>query len=193
MRQTGGGRHRNLKTARKGISAYTMQIYEQGRPCEQRSAGGVGAVEEMARQILYLHGLTDFERGTTVNAGVAHGGSRPNIIAEHAMLEIDVRTWTVEEAQRIDALIRGRKPTREGLRIEVEGGIGRPPLELTPRNRALFEQAQACARALGLELSGSTVGSGSDSNFTSALGMPTLDGRWARWAMARMPSRGTSK
>lgn len=166
----------NLKTARKGTSAYTMQIYGKAAHAGNDPQGGVSAVEEMARQILYLHGLTDFERGTTVNAGVAHGGSRPNIIAEHAMLEIDVRTWTVEEAQRIDALIRGRKPTREGLRIEVQGGIGRPPLELTPRNRALFERAQACARALGLALSGSAVGGGSDGNFTSALGVPTLDG-----------------
>ena len=166
----------NLKTARKGTSAYTVRIFGKAAHAGNDPKGGVSAVEEMAKQILYLHGLTDFEKGTTVNAGVASGGTRPNIIAEAAALEIDVRTWTMEEAQRIDALIHGLKPTREGIRIEVEGGIGRPALELTEANQALFQTAQAVAGQLGLPLAGAAVGGGSDGNFTSAVGVPTLDG-----------------
>lgn len=166
----------NLKTARKGTSAYTVILHGKAAHAGNDPEGGVSAVEEAARQILYLHGLTDFEKGTTVNVGVVQAGTRPNIIAERAQLEIDVRTWTMEEAQRIDALIQGLHPTHAGIRIEVEGGIGRPALEFTERNQALLERAQACAGALGMELSEAAVGGGSDGNFTSAIGVPTLDG-----------------
>jgi glutamate carboxypeptidase len=40
----------------------------------------------------------------------------------------------------------------------------------------LFELAQAIGRELGMDLGESSTGGGSDGNFTSALGIPTLDG-----------------
>jgi glutamate carboxypeptidase len=46
----------------------------------------------------------------------------------------------------------------------------------TPRVAALFQEAQSMARELGIRLEESSTGGGSDGNFTSALGVPTLDG-----------------
>ena len=87
-----------------------------------------------------------------------------------------MRTWTMEEAQRIDGIIKGLKPSREGITLKVEGDIGRPALEFTPRNQQLFALAQKTAEEMGLSVEGGFVGGGSDGNFTSALGIPTLDG-----------------
>ena len=120
--------------------------------------------------------LTDYDKGTTVYVGVAQGGTRANIVAERAQMEVDVRTWTLAEAQRIDGIIQGLQPTRPGISLEVSGGIGRPALEFTPANQQAFALAQQAAEELGQHVEGAAVGGGSDGNFTSALGVPTLDG-----------------
>lgn len=166
----------NLKTARKGTGKYTVTITGKASHAGNDPQGGVSAVEEMAKQTLYLHGLTDYDKGTTVNVGVARGGTRPNIVAEEAVMEVDVRTWSLQEAQRIDGLLQGLQPTRPGITLRVEGGIGRPALEFTEANKKAFAIAQQAAAELGQALEGAAVGGGSDGNFTSALGVATLDG-----------------
>ena len=97
----------------------------------------------------------------TVHGRAAHAGNEP---------EKGV------SAQRIDGIIKGLKPSREGITLKVEGDIGRPALEFTPRNQQLFALAQKTAEEMGLSVEGAFVGGGSDGNFTSALGIPTLDG-----------------
>lgn len=166
----------NLKKARKGTGKYTITIYGKASHAGNDPQGGVSAVEEMAKQTLFLHSLTDYDKGTTVNVGVAQGGTRANIVAERAQMEVDVRTWTLAEAQRIDGIIQGLQPTRPGISLEVSGGIGRPALEFTPANQQAFALAQQAAEELGQHVEGAAVGGGSDGNFTSALGVPTLDG-----------------
>jgi glutamate carboxypeptidase len=61
----------------------------------------------------------------------------------------------------------------------VSGGLNRPPMERTEGTVRLLRAAQEAARSLGIELGESAVGGGSDGNFTSALGIPTLDGMGA--------------
>ena len=67
------------------------------------------------------------------------------------------------------------EPSAAGVVIEVEGGIGRPPLEPTPRNRALWRMAESLGREIGLELTEGRAGGGSDGNTTSRY-TATLDG-----------------
>jgi glutamate carboxypeptidase len=91
-------------------------------------------------------------------------------------VEADCRTPTAEEAERVTREIRNLKPVLDGARIEVEGEFRRPPLEPTPRNTVLFEEARAVARSLGREIQGGSTGGASDGNLTSGEGTPTLDG-----------------
>ena len=78
-------------------------------------------------------------------------------------------------------------------RIEIDGGIDRPPLE-SSASLELFAIAQQVAQALGLpELQSCAVGGASDGNLTAAAGVATLDGLGAvgdgahadhEWALA---------
>jgi glutamate carboxypeptidase len=81
---------------------------------------GISAVDELARLVLELHSYNDSEAGTTVNVGVVRGGTRPNVIATEA--EVDVRFFVPEEGRCIDALVRGLRPRNPGASVEVEGG-----------------------------------------------------------------------
>jgi glutamate carboxypeptidase len=176
-----GGR---LKTARKGVGRFTLEV--TGRPAHAgvEPEKGVSAVGELAHQVLALHGLNDVAAGTMVNVGVVHGGTVANVIAARATAEVDVRARSLAEARRVESALLGLRPVLAGASVSVRGGFNRPPMERTPQVAALFERAQRIGRSLGLELGEGATGGGSDGNFTAALGVPTLDGLGAPGAGA---------
>ncbi len=165
-----------LKTSRKGNGIFKMRIKGKASHSGNHHAEGISAVEEMAHQILFLHSLTDYTLGTTINAGIAHGGNRINVVAEQAEIDIDVRISKLEEAERISKRIVEAKPYLNGVSIEVEGEINRPPMVRTAQTEQLFSLAADCGKELGIDLTEASVGGASDGNFTAALGIPTLDG-----------------
>lgn len=166
----------NLKIARKGVLKYAVVIRGRAAHAGNDPLQGVSAVEEAARQILYLHSLNDYQKGTTLNVGVVRGGTRPNVVAEQAVLELDVRVETPFERKRIDSIVRQLQPFQSGISLTVQPLGGRPPMEPNNKARRLLELAQQSAKALGFTVQGVLAGGGSDANFTAALGCPTLDG-----------------
>ena len=165
-----------LKTARKGVGRFVLEIKGRAAHAGVEPEKGISAVQELAQQILYLHGLADLPQGTTINVGVVHGGTRPNVVAAHAQAEVDVRVWTLAEAGRVAMAIKQARPFTPGIELRVRGDFTRPPMEKTVASSVLFKRAQEMGRNLGLDLTESSTGGGSDANFTSVLGIPTLDG-----------------
>ena len=165
-----------LKTWRKGVGFFRLEIEGKSSHAGADPEKGVSAVEELAHQVLYLHGLTDYEKGSTVNVGVVAGGTRSNVVAARAEAEIDLRVMNEAEARRLTEAILNLKPVLTGTTLRVTGGMNRPPMERAARNVALYERAAELGRELGLTLKEAGSGGGSDGNFTAALGIPTLDG-----------------
>ncbi|HHX10675.1 MAG TPA: M20 family metallopeptidase [Firmicutes bacterium] len=166
----------SLKTWRKGVGSFTVSIKGRASHAGADYEKGVSAITEAAHQILRLHGLTDLDAGTTVNVGVVKAGTRSNVIAEQATLEVDLRVKTLDAANTVIPEIKGLKPVHPEVTLEVKGELNRPPMERTEGNLRLFNLAQEIGREMGMELTESGTGGGSDGNFTSALGIPTLDG-----------------
>lgn len=165
-----------LKTARKGVGQYRLKVLGRAAHAGLDSDKGQSAVVEMARQICAIDAFTDRTGGTTVNPGVVRGGTRSNVVAAEAEVEIDARVARAVDAPRLDRKLRALRPFNRNCKLEISGCINRPPLERTPAVVALFRKAQALARELGFELGEAAVGGASDGNFTAALGVPTLDG-----------------
>jgi glutamate carboxypeptidase len=164
-----------LKTTRKGIGGFDLQISGRAVHAGIEPEKGISAIQELAHQILKLHSLTDMQKGTTVNVGVVRGGTVSNVVAPTASAEIDVRAWTQEEAERITQAMQGLQPIHPGATLTVQGGWNRPPLE-RKATQAIFQKAQAIGQTLGMTLQEGGTGGGSDGNLTGALGVPTLDG-----------------
>ena len=164
-----------LKTARKGIGRFRVTV--RGIPAHAGldPTAGASAILEMADLIQRLHALTDLERGRSVNVGTIRGGTRPNVVAAEASAGVDARVITVADGEAITRAIHALEPRTPGTSIHVDGGLGVPPLERTSRNRALWHQALAAGRNLGLELEEYLAGGGSDGNTTSQF-TATLDG-----------------
>lgn len=168
--------HGALKTARKGVGMFTMEITGRAAHAGADYAAGISAIEELARQVQWLHGLTDLDRGTTVNVGVVAGGSKRNVVAADARAEIDLRVTSMAEADRVVTQILQAQPILPGASVRVTGGLNRPPMERTPTIVAAFERAREIGAEMGLELLEGSTGGGSDGNFTAALGVATIDG-----------------
>ena len=164
------------KTSRKGVGEFELLVHGVSAHAGLDPGKGASAIHELARQILAIEALQDLSRGLTVNVGVVSGGSRPNVIADRASAKIDVRVETMEDAVRLERTMRALQPTRTSIRLEIDGGVARPPLERSPAVVRLYGQAREVAAALGRELGEGAAGGGSDGNFTAALGVPTLDG-----------------
>jgi glutamate carboxypeptidase len=164
------------KTSRKGVADYTLTVHGVSAHAGLDPGKGASAIHELARHVLALAALQDLPRGISVNVGTIAGGSRRNVVADSASAGIDVRVPTMADAGRVDAAIRALRPVHPLARLEIDGGIDRPPLERTPAVVRLYEQARRTAARLGRELTEGSAGGGSDGNFTGALGVPTLDG-----------------
>lgn len=168
--------HGALKTGRKGVGIFHVEVSGRAAHAGLDPFAGVSAIDELARIILELHGLTNRETGSTVNVGVITGGTRSNVTAAHATAEVDLRVATQAEAERMTRAILGVRPHLAGAEVMITGGMNRPPMERTPDTVKLFTLAQRLAGELGFTVEEAQVGGGSDGNFCAALGVPVLDG-----------------
>lgn len=164
-----------LKTERKGVGNYKIRIEGKATHAGINFREGASAILEAARQIEKISAFTDLKRGTTVNPGVIAGGTRPNVIAAEATVDVDVRVATLKDGQILDKKFRALRPIDKRCKLQVEGGLNRPPMERTA-TAEIFRKARKIGKQLGLGLSETSTGGGSDGNFTAALGIPTLDG-----------------
>ena len=174
--EPGTGLTGKLKTARKGIGGYRIQVRGVASHAGVDFEKGASAVVELARQIERVAGFTDVARGITVNPGVIAGGTRSNVIAERAEAHVDIRIPRLRDAGPLERKFRALKPFDKRCSVEVSGGLNRPPMERGKGVRELFALARRSAAEIGVELEESSTGGGSDGNFTAALGIPTLDG-----------------
>jgi len=167
-----GGR---VVTGRKGVGRF--EVFLKGVPSHSgsRPQDGRSAIRELANAIQALDALNDSSRGISVNVGVVRGGTRPNVVAEDAYAEVDLRVRTLADADELVTKILALKSRTEGVSVKVTGELNRPPYEKSNAGAALFEHARGLAAELGFDLLDISTGGGSDGNFT-APHTATLDG-----------------
>lgn len=164
-----------LKTARKGVGEFRITVHGRSAHAGINPAAGVNAIAELVRQLLRIEKLARPERGLTLNVGVMHGGTRSNVIPELAWAAVDVRIPRAADRKMIERKVYALKPINPEARLEIRGGINRPPMEHA-RAAGLFRKARELGRQMGMKIEEASTGGGSDGNFTAALGIPTLDG-----------------
>jgi glutamate carboxypeptidase len=166
----------SAKVWRKGVGEYFIKVKGRASHAGGAHAEGCNAIAEMAQHILTISAITDYEKGTTVNVGVIKGGIASNVVPDECNIEVDYRVLDPKETDRVDAVIRGLKPVLEGTSIEIVGGLNRPPMPNDATMQATFARAKEIAASIGIDLTASGTGGGSDANFVAPLGIPVLDG-----------------
>lgn len=165
-----------VKTGRKGTAMFQISVHGKAAHAGLEPEKGVNATTEISHVVLALAALENPEHGTTVVPTLLKSGTTINTVPDLAVLEIDARSFSQDDLIRVDSAVKNLKPTIPGARIEVAGGLHRPPLQ--PSSTAeLYTIAEKVAAAIGMPPLGSAeVGGASDGNFAAAAGARVLDG-----------------
>ena len=181
-----------VKTGRKGSAMYQIAVHGLASHAGLEPEKGVNSTTEIAHIILKLSALENAEHGTTVVPTLLSSGNTTNTVPDLATLDIDARSFSQSELERVDREIRTLVAENPNARIEVTGGLNRPPLQ-PASTQALYERAEKVAAAIGMPALGSAeVGGASDGNFAAAAGAQVLDGLGAVGGGAHAPHEWVS-
>ncbi len=166
----------SIKTWRKGVGMFELEVIGRAAHAGVDPASGINAIVEMAMQVPEILALQDLDAGTTLNVGVIQGGTRSNVVPDRCKARVDVRVMHAEETERIERALQSLTPKLEGAKICVAGNFERPPMPRTEQRAADFERAKRIAELLGIQLTESGTGGGSDANFVAPFEISVLDG-----------------
>jgi glutamate carboxypeptidase len=165
-----------VKTGRKGTAMYQVHVHGRAAHAGLEPEKGINATVEIAHIITALGFLENKEKQTTVVPTLVKAGNSTNTVPDYGVLDIDARSYSTDELNRVDAAIRALVPLHPEARIEITGGLNRPPLETTS-TMELYERAEKVAARIGMPpLGHASVGGASDGNFAAAAGAKVLDG-----------------
>jgi glutamate carboxypeptidase len=165
-----------LKTQRKGVATYKLEI--EGLPSHAGNAPekGINAIMEFAQQAMAINGLNDLKRGTSVSVTMVEGGSATNVIPAHVTAFIDTRAVTVSAFEETYKKMMSLEPFVPGAKLTVEKINGHRPMERDDTMIRSYNQCKAIGERYGLSIYEDSSGGGSDGNTVAALGIPVLDG-----------------
>jgi len=165
-----------VKTGRKGTAMYQIKIHGKASHAGLEPEKGVNSTIEISHAVIAVAALENKEHGTTVVPTMLRSGNTTNTVPDLAVLDVDIRSYSMDDLKRVDAAIRDLKAVNPQTRYEITGGFNRPPLE-TSSTMALYERAEKVAKELGMKpLGHASVGGASDGNFAAAAGAQVLDG-----------------
>ena len=165
-----------LKTARKGVGEYHITVEGRAAHAGINPQEGVNAITELSRQLVKIESWMKGRKGLSLNAGIIQGGTRGNVVPEKAEAWVDVRIERAADEIWIERKMRSLRPIKKGAKLRITGGVRRPPMVRTAKIAGLFRKAKSVAAELGIHLTETSTGGGSDGNITAAMGVPTLDG-----------------
>lgn len=171
-----GGIGEAVITERKGILYFKVTATGKSSHAGMDHQSGVNAIEEISRQVIDIQKKTNYDVGTTVSCGIIHGGTRTNVVPEKAVVEVDARVKTLDEADRLINEMKQLEPNLDGAKLDIYTLVKRPPLERNSGVKRIYEIARRCAEKQGYELKEASTGAISDGNLTASKGIPTLDG-----------------
>ena len=167
-----------IVSSRKGIVELRLLVHGRAAHAGVEPEKGRSAILEAAHLVTALHALPARWPTVTCNVGVIAGGTRPNVVADEAVLEVDLRAATGPELDAALAAIHGlaAAPTVPDVTVDVVETVSWRPMEKTARCAVLVDHAEGLAARIGFQVSDVATGGASDGNTTAGMGVPTLDG-----------------
>ena len=168
----------DIVSSRKGILDARITLHGRAAHAGVEPEKGRSAILAAADLVSRLHALNGRWDGVTVNVGVIHGGTRPNVVAEACSLEVDIRAVRRADLEAVEAEIRTMLAALAvtDVTAELEPMARWWPMEKLERSGRLVEHARAIAGRLGFEVRDAATGGASDANTTSGMGVASIDG-----------------
>jgi glutamate carboxypeptidase len=175
-----------VKTGRKGTAMYQVVVTGKASHAGLEPEEGINATTELAKLVMKVSALENSNFGTTAVPTVMQSGTTTNTVPALAKLDIDVRSFTLSELERVDKSIRDLRS--DVATVEITGGINRYPLEEFS-TKDLYEIFEKVAKNLKVGPIGcARVGGASDGNIAAKAGAKVLDGLGAVGIGAHSPN-----
>ncbi|MFL5807397.1 MAG: M20 family metallopeptidase, partial [Roseiflexaceae bacterium] len=173
-----GRENGDIVGARKGGGSFVLETFGKAAHAGVEPEKGAHAILALAQHTIALQALNGLRPGMTVNVGVVQGGTVPNAVPDHARATIDARVVIPEDIEPLIAALRAEaaRVVVPGVRAELSGGWGAPPMARTPQIDALARLADTCAQELGFSVHAAATGGVSYANSLASMGLPVLDG-----------------
>jgi glutamate carboxypeptidase len=165
-----------LAGARPGSGNFAIVIRGRSAHAGRNPEEGRNALLAAADLALRLDALK--RDGLSVNPSRIEGGSPSNVVPDLAVLRVNLRPRTAEvetEAKRAFEEAVAAVAAKHDVRIELNGGFGRPPKSLTPKAEALFNLVRQAGADLGQQIAWQPSGGVCDGNNIAACGVPVVD------------------
>lgn len=167
-----------LVNKRKGLARYDIEFKGIAAHTGVNPEAGASAISEAGHWIVELHKLTNLKLGTILNIGIINGGTASNVVAENVVASLDVRFIDQLNLEKIEETLQNwiDKPFIKNVVTKVERKGWRPPMNPSEKTMELCDLISTIGKNLKIDINYAETGGGSDANFTSALGVPTVDG-----------------
>jgi glutamate carboxypeptidase len=178
------GPNNGVKTKRRGTGNYNIIVHGKSAHAGVEPEKGVNAIEELSHQILEIQSWNKQRSGISTNVGIIRGGTRTNVVPDRAEAEVDVRVDAPEDVTWLREKFQSLTAKNPNAKVEVIGDVNRPPLVRSESVLNLYGEVSQIATAFDYPVVEYWTGGASDGNFTSAMGIPTIDGLGAEGAGA---------
>ncbi len=166
----------SLTVGRKGVLRIVIDIEGIGGHAGNAYFESASAIREAAYKVIELE-KQSVPGGMTINCGIIEGGTVVNIIPTHCRISLDIRFLNEGMKEEAIRIVRGIVETSyvPGTVSTMEIAHDLPAMEHTAANDALFDRIAAYAKAHDLgEFRPIVRGGGSDSAYTTLIGIPTV-------------------
>jgi len=167
-----------IVTRRKGIA--TLDIEVIGKPAHSGVApwDGINSLLASCEIIQKLEALNDYENGIIVGCNQLNCGIARNVVPPYSKISVDIRFKAMKQKDILFTKIKNIliEKNSAGAEVKYDLKLNRPPLEMTKESSLLSELYRETSNQVGYDCEEISTGGGSDGNFLSAMGIPTIDG-----------------
>ncbi|TKR22982.1 M20 family metallopeptidase, partial [Cellulomonas hominis] len=143
------GAHGGLKTARRGSTRLRLHVTGQAAHAAVDPGAGVSATEELVDQLLAARRFLAGHPSVLANVGVLSGGTRTNVVAEHARADLGLRFVTGASERAVLRHLTDPAPVRTGAQVRAEVLSRRPAWEPGAASAGLLAAVTAAAARVG--------------------------------------------
>jgi len=167
-----------LARSRGGAGQFHLDVRGVSAHVAASGSEGHSAIVALAKKVIAIESLTDYSRGILLNVGTIEGGTKRNVVPDHASAWVDLRYDEPGQGEEMRARLEqiARAEDVPGTSATLWGRLHRPPKPETPQVDALLWLQQKLARELGfpapVALRSSSV---TDGSLSQAVGLPTVD------------------
>ncbi len=172
-----------MARSRSGVGQFHLSVEGVASHVATSQRDGRSAIVALAKKVIAIESLTDYDRGIILNVGTISGGTKRNIVPGHAEAWIDVRFEEAEQGREVQRALERIAIANDGAGTSAAlwGMLHRAPKPETPEVTRLLAAHRKLSAELHIPTPEAVHSAGvTDGSIMAEEGLPTLDSMGVR-------------